>query len=61
MCSPFNKEEKLKQKFENDEFFEIHLNTPLEECIKETKKLYYKAKNNKSINNIGIGGLYENI
>ena len=60
--SPFNKErEKLKQKFENDEFFEIHLNTPLEECIKrDPKKLYYKAKNNKSINNIGIGGLYEN-
>lgn len=60
--SPFNKErEKLKQKFENDEFFEIHLNTPLEECIKrDPKKLYRKAKNDKSINNIGIGGLYEN-
>lgn len=60
--SPFNKErEKLKQKFNNDEFFEIHVNTPLEECIKrDPKKLYYKAKNNKSINNIGIGGLYEN-
>tara|TARA_B100001250_G_C19815536_1_gene798112 strand:- start:4625 stop:5209 length:585 start_codon:yes stop_codon:yes gene_type:complete len=60
--SPFNKErEKLKQRFEKDEFFEIHLNTPLEECIKrDPKKLYIKAKNNSSINNIGIGGLYEN-
>lgn len=59
--SPFNKErEELKLKFEKNEFFEIHLNTSLEECIKrDPKKLYQQAKNNSSINNIGLGGLYE--
>ena len=60
--SPFNKErEKLKLRFEKDEFFEVHVNTPIEECIKrDPKKLYLKTKNNSSINNIGIGGFYEN-
>lgn len=59
--SPFNKErEEIKQKFEKNEFFEIHLNTSLEECMKrDPKKLYQQVKNNSSINNIGLGGLYE--
>ena len=59
--SPFNKErEELKKKFKKKEFYEIHLNTPLDECIKrDPKKIYRKAINKGSLKKLGLIGLYE--
>ena len=60
--SPFNKErEKLKQNLKMMNFLKYIKIRLSKNVLKETPKNYIiKQKNNKSINNIGIGGLYEN-
>lgn len=61
LISPFLRDREFAKKlFLKNEFFEIHVNTPLSVCIKrDPKKLYKESKKNLSLNNIGLGGIYE--
>ena len=59
--SPFKSERQMaKDLLSSDEFFEIFVNTPLEECEKrDPKGLYKKARAGKLKNFTGIDSLYE--
>ena len=59
--SPFKSERQMaKDLLSADEFFEIFVNTPLEECEKrDPKGLYKKARAGKLKNFTGIDSLYE--
>ena len=59
--SPFKSERQMaKELLSSDEFFEIFVNTPLEECEKrDPKGLYKKARAGELKNFTGIDSLYE--
>jgi bifunctional enzyme CysN/CysC len=59
--SPFKSERQMaKDLLSSDEFFEIFVNTPLEECEKrDPKGLYKKARAGELKNFTGIDSLYE--
>ncbi len=59
--SPFEKDrEKIKTIFKECEFFEIFVDTPLEECEKrDPKGLYKKARNGEIANFTGISSPFE--
>jgi bifunctional enzyme CysN/CysC len=59
--SPFQKDRDLaRSKFDEGEFFEIFVDTPLEECEKrDPKGLYKKARSGEIKNFTGIDSLYE--
>ena len=61
LISPYEKDRKFaKSLFKNDDFIEVYVSTPLSVCKKrDTKKLYYKSKNEKNFNMIGTKGDYE--
>ncbi|MDC0426655.1 adenylyl-sulfate kinase [Pelagibacteraceae bacterium] len=61
LISPFLRDREFaKNLFLKNEFFEIHVNTPLSVCIKrDPKKLYKESKKNFNVNNIGLTGIYE--
>ena len=59
--SPFKSERKMaRDLFEKDEFLEIFVDTPLQECEKrDPKGLYKKARSGKLKNFTGIDSEYE--
>jgi bifunctional enzyme CysN/CysC len=59
--SPFRAERAMvRALFENDEFFEIFVDTPIEECIRrDPKGLYAKARSGALPNFTGIDSMYE--
>jgi len=59
--SPFDRDRKIaRSKFEDGEFIEIYLNTPLEECERrDPKGLYKKARAGMLKNFTGIDSPYE--
>jgi bifunctional enzyme CysN/CysC len=59
--SPFQKDRKMaRSKFQNEEFIEIFVDTPLEECEKrDPKGLYKKARQGLIKNFTGIDSKYE--
>jgi adenylylsulfate kinase-like enzyme len=59
--SPFKSERQMaRDLLSADEFFEIFINTPLEECEKrDPKGLYKKARAGELKNFTGIDSLYE--
>ena len=59
--SPFDRDRKIaRSKFEEGEFIEIYLNTPLEECERrDPKGLYKKARAGMLKNFTGIDSPYE--
>ena len=61
LISPFEKDRKFARSlFKKNDFIEVYVSTPLSVCKKrDTKKLYYKSKNEKNFNMIGIKGDYE--
>lgn len=61
VIAPFEKDRQFaKSLFEEDEFYEIYVNTPLSVCIKrDPKKLYKKSKSVKGFSKIGLTSGYE--
>ena len=61
LISPYEKDRKFARSlFKKDDFIEVYVSTPLSVCKKrDTKKLYFKAKNKNNFNMIGTKGDYE--
>lgn len=59
--SPLEKERELvKSLFDENEFFEIYINTPLDECEKrDPKGIYKKVRAGKIRNFTGVDSIYE--
>ena len=59
--SPFRSDREMaRQRFQNDQFVEVFIDTPLEECEKrDTKGLYAKARLGEIQNFTGINSPYE--
>ncbi len=59
--SPYRSERELaRSRFENGEFFEVFVDTPIEECERrDTKGLYAKARRGELINFTGVDSDYE--
>ena len=59
--SPFKSERKMARELvESEEFIEIYVDTPIEECEKrDPKGLYKKARQGKIPNFTGIDSIYE--
>ena len=61
LVSPYEKDRKnARNIIGNEDFIEIYVSTPLEECEKrDVKGLYKKARNNEIPNFTGISSVYE--
>jgi bifunctional enzyme CysN/CysC len=61
LISPFKNDRNLARSlFENDEFYEVYINTPIEVCAeRDPKGLYKKAKSDEIKNFTGVDSPYE--
>ncbi len=58
--SPYQKDRENAREIVGDDFFEIYVSTPIEECEKrDVKGLYKKARNGEIPNFTGITSPYE--